>query len=85
MGADGPSACLVGRRAWQGSMGSLGYRFFAPFLSCAACISEYLSPFRFLSHALPCAVVLQENTPLIRHSAAGNYLHLFKLLFMSFV
>lgn len=58
---------------------------FAPFLSCAACISEYLSPFRFLSHALPCAVVLQENTPLIRHSAAGNYLHLFKLLFMSFV
>lgn len=35
------------------------------------------------THTRP--VVLQQKEPLIRHSAAGNYLHLFKLLFMAFV
>lgn len=35
------------------------------------------------THTRP--VVLQQKESLIRHSAAGNYLHLFKLLFMAFV
>lgn len=80
-------------RAWQGMMGSLGYRFrsLSFSLSLSACISESPSPFSFSSphtHTATLggrAVVLQQNTALIRHSAAGNYLHLFKLLFMPFV
>lgn len=59
---------------------------FAPFISLVERICEYLSPFALSLRARrPAPVVLQQNTPLIRHSAAGNYLHLFKLLFMPFV
>lgn len=87
---------LSGRRwtkclfAWPAGLaspaGRFGISFFAPFISLVERICEYLSPFALSPRARrPCAVVLQQNTPLIRHSAAGNYLHLFKLLFMPFV
>lgn len=96
-GADGPSACSVGQQAWQSLTGSLGYHFCLPFSiffphhpSLHAFLNLSRS-FAFLhthtyTHSRPVlAVVLQQNVALIRHSAAGNYLHLFKLLFMPFV
>lgn len=51
-----------------------------------SCLLSSLSHKRFCEQKVSaCVVVLQQNTALIKHSAAENYLHLFKLLFTPFV
>ena len=83
-GADGPSLCLLGQQAWQGMM---GYGSCSTLRLSLYVTSESLSPPCFLSHthSRPVLWFLQQNTALIKHSAVGNYLHLFKLLFTPFV
>lgn len=50
------------------------------------CLFYFLSHKHFCEQKVSaCVVVLRQNTALIKHSAAENYLHLFKLLFMPFV
>lgn len=52
----------------------------------ASCLLYSLSHKRFCEQKVSvCVVVLQQNTALIKRSAAENYLHLFKLLFTPFV
>lgn len=64
---------------WSASRPGEASRLVCHFYSLSVSLCLDLS--RPLSHTRP--VVLQQNVSLIKHS--GNYLYLFKLLFMAFV